>query len=307
MIELWRGSVNAWECDELGHMNVRFYLAKASEAIGWLAAEAGLGRVYHPSATATLIPRDIHIRFVAEARPGAPLYITGGFLDIAEDQATIQLVMRHSGSDRIAALYRIVVGHAEPNEGVDFAWPNRFAAQAERLKIEAFPDAGPRGLSLANSEITASRARADDLGLSRIGRGHFSQAEMDGFGVLCSEFLLGRISDSVTNFEAAFPEDFSAHREGRPANIASALLECHIRPARWPRAGDSFMVRSGLKSIGPKVRNIVHWVLDPASGHPWWTMEGVAAPLDLDNRRIAPVGDELRAELEARCIPDLSA
>lgn len=57
MIELWRGNANAWECDELGHMNVRFYLAKAMEALGNLADKAGLNGVYLQDATATLIPR----------------------------------------------------------------------------------------------------------------------------------------------------------------------------------------------------------------------------------------------------------
>ena len=30
---VWRGGVNTWECDEMGHMNVRFYLAKAMEGL----------------------------------------------------------------------------------------------------------------------------------------------------------------------------------------------------------------------------------------------------------------------------------
>ena len=34
---LWRGNANTWECDELGHLNVRFYMAKAQEALAGLA------------------------------------------------------------------------------------------------------------------------------------------------------------------------------------------------------------------------------------------------------------------------------
>ena len=26
-LEVWRGGVNTWECDEMGHLNVRFYVA----------------------------------------------------------------------------------------------------------------------------------------------------------------------------------------------------------------------------------------------------------------------------------------
>ena len=33
-VETWRGSVRPWHIDEMGHMNVRFYLASAAEAEG---------------------------------------------------------------------------------------------------------------------------------------------------------------------------------------------------------------------------------------------------------------------------------
>jgi len=307
MIELWRGVVNAWECDELGHMNVRFYLAKASQAIANLAEAAGLNPIHRPDASATLIARDIHVRFLAETHPGAPVFIEGGILDHDATSATAVLVMRHSGSGKPAASYRLVLGHASPKDGRDFAWPRRFAERADRLAVD-YPDfAAPRGLSLDTPATKASLERADALGLQPIGRGRFGPQEMDGFGWLGLEFLLGRISDSVTNFAGAFPEEWEMHARGGGDRIGSALLECHIRPHRWPRAGDGYVVRSGLKSAGPKVRNLVHWVLEPATGRPWWTMEGVAAPMDLEARRLREVPDAVREALETACIDGLSA
>jgi acyl-CoA thioesterase FadM len=107
MIELWRGNANAWECDELGHMNVRFYLAKASEALANLAEHAGLGGVFRADTHATLRARDIHIKFLAEARPGAPLAIQGGFESHDADTARLVLLMSHAGTDQLAATFRI--------------------------------------------------------------------------------------------------------------------------------------------------------------------------------------------------------
>jgi len=300
MIELWRGSVNAWECDELGHFNVRFYLARAAEAVASLAEAAGLNPVLAPDATATLIARDIHVRFLAEARPGAPLYIEGGFLDHDDVSATAILVMRHSASGTPAASFRIELLHAAPRSGRGFAWPQRFAAGADALKTTLPDFAAPRGLVPSGAPTGASREQADSLGLEIVGRGRFGIEEMDGFGRLRTEFLLGRVSDSVTNFASAFPEEWAMHAgtdTGEP--VASALLECHIRPHHWPRTGDGFEIRSGLKSCGPRVRNIVHWVLDTATGRPWWTMEGVAAPMDLAARRLRVVPDDIQARIAA--------
>ena len=307
MIELWRGNVNAWECDELGHFNVRFYLARLSEAVANLAEAAGLNPIQRPDASATLILRDIHVRFLAEAHPGAPLYIEGGLLDHDACTAHAIFVMRHSGTGRPAASFRVLLAHASPQTTTDFPWPQRFHARAETLKVDLPDFAAPRGLTLDGAATAPGLARADEMGLETIGRGRFGQAEMDGFGSLRAEFLLGRVSDSVTNFAAAFPEEWDQHAGGSPGQVASALLECHIRPRAWSRCGDGYVIRSGLKSVSPKVRNIVHWVMEPATGRVWWTMEGVAAPMDLTARKLLDVPADVQARVEAACIDGLTA
>ena len=240
MIELWRGNVNAWECDELGHFNVRFYLARLSEAVANLAEAAGLNPIQRPDASATLILRDIHVRFLAEAHPGAPLYIEGGLLDHDDCTAHAIFVMRHSGTGKPAASFRVLLAHASPQTTTDFPWPQRFHARAETLKVDLPDFAAPRGLTLDGAATAPGLARADEMGLETIGRGRFGQAEMDGFGSMRAEFLLGRVSDSVTNFAAAFPEEWDQHAGGSPGQVASALLECHIRPRAWSRCWHSW-------------------------------------------------------------------
>ena len=51
--ELWRGGVTPWQCDEMGHMNVRLYLAAANEGLTNLAAMLGMPHAYTPSASST--------------------------------------------------------------------------------------------------------------------------------------------------------------------------------------------------------------------------------------------------------------
>jgi acyl-CoA thioester hydrolase len=306
MIEVWRGNANAWECDELGHMNVKFYLTKASEAIAGLAAQTGLKDIHRADANATLLATGLHVRFLAEARPGAPLMIEGGWTAISDQTCTALLVMRHGGTGRVAATFLIDLVHVSPRDGRPFVWPSHFAEGIEPSLVEIPDFAQPRGIQLdapANKQV--STARADALGLEAIGQGRFTPDETDVFGRMRMEVLLGRISDSVINLKAAFPEEWAFHKGGTEARIGSPLLECHILPQRWPRAGDGYVIRSGLKSYGPKVRNLVHWVLDPATGRPWWTMEGVAAPMDLDARKIMPPSDTVRAELDQSCIAGL--
>ncbi|WP_417494183.1 thioesterase family protein [Maricaulis sp.] len=308
MIEIWRGNANAWECDELGHMNVKFYLSKANEALGGLAAQTGLKNIHRADANATLLPKALHVRFLAEARPGAPLMIEGGWTGISDTGCSAVLVMRHGGTGKPAASFRIDLDHISPRDGRAFTWPSYFPAQLEARSVTVPDFAGPRGVADTSSGTTAaSLERADELGLAHVGLGRFTPDEVDVFGRMRTEVLLGRISNSVVNFSQAFPEEWAFHQGQTEASIGSALLECRILPHRWPRAGDGYVVRSGLKSFGPKVRNIVHWVLDPVTGRPWWTMEGVAAPMDLDARKILDLSPAVRPGLDAACIAGLEA
>lgn len=307
MIEIWRGNANAWECDELGHMNVKFYLAKASEAIAGLAAHAGLKDIHRAESNATLLPTALHIRFLAEVRPGAPLMIEGGWSTIDGTGCSAVLVMRHGGTGQPVATFRIDLDHISPRNGRAFLWPGHFAERLQADLVDTPDFARPRGIAEPQGGEPASLQRADLLGLEHIGQGRFTPGDVDVFGRMQTEVLLGRISDSVVNFKAAFPEEWAFHQGEANGRIGSAMLECRIVPQRWPRAGDGYVVRSGLKSFGPKVRNIVHWVLDPATGKPWWSMEGVAAPMDLDARKIIDLSDDVRAGLEQACVDGLEA
>ena len=87
-VEVWRGSVAAWECDGMGHLNVGFYVAKSMQALGGMAAELAMPGAFAPAAEATLMVREQHIRFLREARPGAPLSITARVRAMAEQLMT---------------------------------------------------------------------------------------------------------------------------------------------------------------------------------------------------------------------------
>jgi acyl-CoA thioester hydrolase len=295
MKTLWRGNANAWECDELGHLNVKFYLAKAMEAVAHLGHEIGLGAIFQDGATATLIVREAHINFIAEARPGAPLEIRGGITSIGSDQLAADLVMQH-GDESPAAGITLILEHCVPQSAQAFNWPARVLAKAKSMMIEPAPACLPRGLPAEAGSDDVSLHRADELALTEIGRGLFSPQDCDAFGYMRAEYLLGKVSDSVIHLREAFPEEWDAHSTDS-VELGGALLECRIRVKRRPQAGDIFVVRSGLVDAGNNVRRLVHWALDPVTGKPWWTMEGVAAMLDLKARRIRKIDGEALKKL----------
>jgi len=305
-LELWRGGVNTWECDEMGHMNVRFYVAKAVEGLAAIAAAMGLPEAYAADATSTLLVREQHIRFLREAHAGAALHMTGGVLDVGESEARILQLLIHSGSGEIAATFQTVVVHVTARDGIAFPWSDQTRKLAESLRVEAPEKAMARSVGLEPVDTTASLERAEELDLLRIGLGAVLPQDCDALGRMRPEVFIGRVSDGIGRLVGPLREIVAAAAPSKPARTGGAVLEYRLVQLDWPRAGDRFELRSGLVGADARTMRLVHWMVDPATGRPWGTSEAVAITFDLDARKAVAVTDEARASLMARATPGLA-
>ncbi|MDO8296201.1 MAG: thioesterase family protein [Caulobacter sp.] len=296
-VEIWRGGVNTWECDEMGHMNVRFYVTRAVEGLVGLAAALGLPHAFTAHAGSTLMVREQHIRFLREARAGAALHMTGGVLEMGEDTARLLMLLWHSDSGALAASFQTVVAHVTPAEGRAFPWPRRTADLAAALAIDLPEQARARSLSLEPVQSLASLERADALGLVRIAQGAVSPADCDLFGRMRPEQFIGRVSDGIPRLVRGFRDTVVGALEETPKRVGGAVLEYRLIHLDWPRAGDRLEIRSGLKDADTRTKRIVHWMIDPDTGKAWGASEAVAITFDLDARKIVPITEAARAEL----------
>lgn len=305
-VEIWRGGVNTWDCDEMGHMNVRHYVVRAQEGLIGMAAELGLPHAFSPHANATLLVKEQHIRFLREAHAGAPLYMLGGVIEMGECEARILQLLIHPASGELAATFQTTVVHATPRDGQPFPWPKVARERAEALKVEVPERAQARSIDLSPFTPTASLARADALGLSRIGLGGLLPSDCDVFGRMRTEQFIGRVSDGIGTFIHPFRDVVVEHADHKPQRMGGAVLEYRIVHLASPRAGDRIEIRSGLLGTDARTMRVVHWMLDPATGEPWGTSEAVAITFDLDARKVVPVTDAARAALSAHEVKGLA-
>jgi acyl-CoA thioester hydrolase len=299
-LEVWRGGVNTWECDEMGHMNVSFYVARAIEGLVGLAGVIGLEGAFRAGADATLLVREHHIRFLREARPGAALHMVAGVVSLGEDEARVLQLLMHSSTGEIAATFQTIVSHVTSRERRAFPWSDRTRALAGDLMVDIPDRARPRSLSLDPARSGASLAEADRMGLVRLSAGAFGAPDCDVFGRIRPELFIGKVSDGVPGLRRVVGGPLE-----RPANIGGAVLEYRLLHLDWPEAGDRFEIRSGLVGVQGDAQRIVHWMLDPVSGRPWGTAEAIAVALDLQARKIAPLDDEGRRRIAASIVPGL--
>lgn len=301
-LETWRGCTNAWECDEMGHMNVRYYVAKWSEGLARLAAAMAMPDAYRPNAASTIAPVRQHIRFLAEARAGAPLSMQGGVVEIGDKDATIYQELLHADG-RPAATFLTRVAHVDVQTGAAFGWSSRARAAAASLACAVPSHGQPRSIDLDRPAPTASVARADSLGAPTIGLGLVQPDTTDAFGRLRTEAFVGRISDGAPNLFARWRKE-SGDAQGK--RLGGAVLEYRLDYLRWPRVGDLVAVRSGVIELAEKTQRVIHWLLDPIGGEAWATGEVIAVTFDLDTRKSVAPPPEQRAMLMAAAIPGLA-
>src|SRR5262249_44074715 len=119
-VEVWRGCANAWECDHIGHLNTRYYVARIEQALTAFARKLGLTSEDHG-----LVVKAQHMRFLREARAGAALHVTAQILSWGRDEADVLFLLHHSNSAQIAATFRLSLGYVERSSGERMAWPAR--------------------------------------------------------------------------------------------------------------------------------------------------------------------------------------
>ncbi|OZA72618.1 MAG: thioesterase, partial [Caulobacter sp. 39-67-4] len=265
-VEIWRGGVNTWDCDEMGHMNVRHYIVRAMEGLAGLAAELGLPHAFTPYANATLLVKEHHVRFLREAHAGATLHMLGGVIEISDTEARLLQLLVHSATGELAATFQTTVVHATPREGEVFPWPKATRERARAMMVEVPEKARSRSIALDPFVPTVSLERAEALGLKRIGLGALSPTECDVFGRMRAEQFIGRVSDGIGSFIGPFRDVIVAHADHKPTRFGGAVLEYRLVYLRWPRAGDRVELRSGLMGSDPRTMRMAHWMVDPATG-----------------------------------------
>jgi acyl-CoA thioester hydrolase len=287
VIVIGRGSVQQEECDVMGHMNVRHYVARVADAMAWLLLEAGL-----PPARGALVVRDQHIRFLRELAPGTPFTLLGGVLEMTADRLRAFVEIRNTATAAPAATFVTDLAAA--------AGPLPAGLRVESLRV-ALPDhAAPRGLSFASPRPLPDRAAALAMGLAEAYRGAVRPHECDAEGIMRPDGVIARVWDGVPNLRNR-GTGLGVKEEG----VGSAALEYRLVHLEPLRAGQLLTVTSGLRAMGEKTSTWTHLLHDGPTGRPVAAAEALGVAFDLVARRAIPIPPAQRAALEGLLVPGL--
>ena len=301
MIEVARSSVQTWECDQMGHMNVQFYVAKAEEGMAALATTLGLGHHAQRENGTVLVAREHHIRFLRELRPGAPFVVKGGVLRAMTEGLEFYEELRTVIPDEVSATFYTRAEWADHQTRGGLPLPTAALAKVAPYSIDMPKHGEPRGLQLTPPRRSPTLAEAEAKGMFTTYRGAVLPEFCDRAGFMTARHFMGRVSDAIPNLLA------QTRKEDRSkGTTGGAALEYRFIYREPAREGDVLVLKSGLRHVGPKTYIWCHWLFDAESGDCFTTSEAVAVAMDLTTRKAIDIPDDMRAQLESLVIPDLS-
>lgn len=305
MIDVYRSSVQTWECDQMGHLNVQFYCEKSIEGLDALAQAIGLGPAHARQHDTGFVPIDHHLRFHRELRPGTPMTMRAGVLDVREHSLRVVQVLHNMADNSIAATMILDAAFVSRASLKPHVIPGPAREAAESLKVEMPEAAAPRGITMGVPRQNPTLEDAETLGMFTTFQGIVKRHECDAYGRLQVRHYMGRVSDAIPALLAQSREP-GIVGDVRGGNIGGAALEYRMVHRKAAEDGDVLCLKTGLRHVGNKTYSWCHWLFDVDSGEAVMTAEAVAITFDLHARKAIDIPPERRTRLEGLLIPGLS-
>lgn len=109
----YRGSVYPWQCDQMGHMNVMYYVGKFDEATWNLLASIGMTASYMREFNAGAAGVQQNISYKRELFPGDVVEIRSRVVRIAERKIVFVHEMRDAERNEVCAICELTAVHID--------------------------------------------------------------------------------------------------------------------------------------------------------------------------------------------------
>lgn len=300
MIEVMRSSVNEWECDQMGHLNVRHYFGRANDGLALLLSEFGLGPSRLRQERLVVRAVDQHVRFQREMRPGTAYGVRAGVLSASSDVLHCYQEITLRPQSEVASTIISDIALFDSETGMRRPLPAKLDTLSGPMRSQIPPNGGARGITRDPPQKPPTRAVAIERGMIGAFLGPVQREDCDASGRMRESGFMAKVADGMPHF-------FLATRNGpRPQNVGGAALEYRFAFRKWPRLGDFLEVRSGLKELSRKTFHLCHYIFDVENGECVASAEAVTVSFDLTTRKSLEITPEVRAAMQQHVIPGLS-
>ena len=129
----YRGAVYPWHCDQMGHMNVMWYVGKFDEATWFLFGELGLTRAFLRANDRGMAAVEQTIAYKKELMAGDVVTVYSGILEVRDRLLRFSHEMRIADSNEVAASTVLTAVHLDTIARRATAFPAEVKRRAELL------------------------------------------------------------------------------------------------------------------------------------------------------------------------------
>ena len=133
LIPTYRGTVQAWHCDHMGHMNVMWYVGKFDEATWNLLSAIGITGAYMREQGRGMVAVDQRLQYKRELLAGDTLTIASGVLELKSKAIVFFHEMRNGETGEVAATARLTGVHIDTVSRKSCEFPAAMAGRGREL------------------------------------------------------------------------------------------------------------------------------------------------------------------------------
>jgi acyl-CoA thioester hydrolase len=137
----YRGAVYPWHCDQMGHMNVMWYVGKFDEATWNLFAAMGVTTAFLRERKRGMAAVQQNITYRRELVAGDTVTVHSAFLEIRDKVARFVHEMRHGETGELAAYCLLTGVHIDAEARKACPFPQEILARGKSLVREYTPPA----------------------------------------------------------------------------------------------------------------------------------------------------------------------
>ncbi len=133
MIETYRGAVYPWHCDQMGHMNVMWYVGKFDEATWNLFAEMGVTTAFLKANARGMAAVQQNITYRRELLAGDTVAVRSAFIEVREKVAKFVHEMRNAVTGEISAICVLTGVHMDAETRKSCPFPPEIVERGRKL------------------------------------------------------------------------------------------------------------------------------------------------------------------------------
>jgi acyl-CoA thioester hydrolase len=133
MIETYRGAVYPWHCDQMGHMNVMWYVGKFDEATWNLFAEMGITTGFLKQNGRGMAAVQQNITYKRELLAGDTVAVRSAFIEVREKVAKFVHEMRNAQTGEVSAICVLTGVSMDAQTRKSTPFPPEIVARAQKL------------------------------------------------------------------------------------------------------------------------------------------------------------------------------